>query len=63
MLEIMLFKLHVISLARKRTNKKNTQSPLSSYLTVAVSGKSRGLFLGNSDLDYMLQKAKNLHKA
>lgn len=62
MLEIMLFKLHVTSLAIKE-HKKNSHSLLSSFLPTAVKGELRGLFLGNSNLGYVRQKAKNLHRA
>lgn len=50
MLEIMLFKLHVTSLAIKE---KNSQS--SSFLTTAVrwGGELRGPFLRNSNLGYV----------
>lgn len=63
MLEIMLSKLHATSLAIKEQIRKNSRSPLSAFLTIAVRGESRGLFLRSSNLGYAQQKAKNLCRA
>lgn len=61
MLEIMLSKLHVTSLAiKEQIRKKLSWPPPGAFLTMAVRGESRGLFLRSSNLGYAHQKAKNL---
>lgn len=66
MLEIMLSKLHVTPLAikeqiRKERKKKKLLSP--HFLTIAVKGESRGLFLRSRNLGYTHLNAKNLCRA